>query len=161
LMSWSVMVTLLGMSGEAEKRIALAFSTNGTFRAMSRINPEVISQWEDLPPHTFYKQFMAAARKIGSAHRAGKKTISGKYRSGCVKAHAAGRMPGSVDDRDAVVSDLEGLSFFQKAVGPCTETACVQTVNQDRSLCDALQLRDAAHVVYMAVGDGDVFYGKA
>jgi hypothetical protein len=153
--------TTLCVSGQAEKGIGLTLSTDGAFRAMSGINPEGISQRKDLSPHTFYKQIMASARKIGSAHRARKKTVSGKYGSGCIKAHAACRMPGSMDNRDAVIPYLEDLSFFKEAVRPGCKTGGVQTVYQDRSLCNALQLRDAAHVVNMAVGYGDVFYGKA
>jgi len=58
---------LICLSGEAEKGIGLALSADGTFRPMTGINSQIISQREDLPPHTFYKQLMAAARKIGSA----------------------------------------------------------------------------------------------
>ena len=149
------------MSGQAEKGIGLALSADRTFRPMTGINSQVISQREDLPPHPLYKQFMAAARKIGSADRARKQSVSGKYSSRCVEAHPARGMAGSVDDRDAVISDLDDLALFQEAVGPCAETARVQTVNQNRGLCNALQFRDTAHVVNMPVGDEDILYGEA
>jgi len=57
---------------------------------MPRIDAQVISQGEDLPPHSFYKQFMAPARKIGTAYRTCKQGISGKYDSRSMEAHATG-----------------------------------------------------------------------
>jgi len=155
------MVILLCVSGQAEKGIGLAFSADGALGAVPRIDSEVIPQRKDLAPHSFYKQFMAPARKIGSADGACKQRVSGKNRSRRVEAHPAGRVPGRVNDGDAVMSNLEDLSFFQEAIGLCAKSGSVQPVNQDRSLCDALQLGDTAHVVNVAVGDGDVLYGEA
>ena len=61
----------------------------------------------------------------------------------------------------AVIPDLQDLSFLQKAIGPCTECGGIEPVNQNRSLCNALQLRNPAHVVDVAVGDRDILYGEA
>jgi len=128
---------------------------------MPRIYSQVISQRKDLSLHTFYKQFMAPARKIGSPHRARKQSVSSKYGSRCVEAYPARGMTGSVDDREAVISDLDDLPLFQEAVGPCSETARVHTMNPNRRLCNALELRHTAHVVNVTMGDGDLLYGEA
>jgi hypothetical protein len=128
---------------------------------MARIYSQVVSQREDLSSHPFYKQLMAAARKIGPAHRTGKQSVPREHGSGSTQAHAAGRMAGRVDDRDAVSPDSEDLSFFQKALRPRAECSGIEAMNQNRSLCDSLQFSDTAHVVDMAVGDRDILYGEA